>query len=725
LPGISVKLTSDEVHKIRKLPEINEDTINPEQEKVKKTVRIPKIQKSERRLWKKPLKQMEIPSKSRKGSRKKKEKDPIWYPPRKSRRIAQRNNGGKPHEINLISDDENEGAERAQSPPPMRRSRRRMGKAPLSNGALVAVYPKEGTDRIQIIQDDLDRLAPEKQLNDSIIDFYLKWFFQEKCTPEQREEYHVFSTFFFVKIKGISRSNAAEKFEKVRKWTSSIDIFQKKFIIIPINEHEHWTMIIVCNLHNIKAAKNIRVTAGANWEHQVRDMERPPIILYFDSLKTGNSMPKYCRIVRNYLQEAYKKVKDAEIKIDAKLVPSIKVQTPQQTNNTDCGVFLLHYAEKFSEVPFWKRFDADRRKDWFNLSEIRKKRKNIREIILNLKKEAAAKFLTDEGSGYNEEKDIDKKVNNSAKISDLEEALKLSMETAQQEEAKRKKTKVEENAVQQDNSKDHGQIQNPADQLPADSIIEESANADSSSDDKSSEEELLKVAAEKEEHSENKDSKEQLLILDHEQQPESKDSKEQLSMVEQQLKNKDSKEELPMVTLDNEPQSDSRNENSPQSGNIRKESSHCQADSYLREAKTQKANSKFVKIEDSIQKKNITIIDTTLNDKCQEQAQSSSKTPKETSCSEIDAVSSLLADEEKIKKPVFSNRSMIDEDEPIEEEEYLSENGQEVIKIKKELEKEGIERCGGPWSAVGKVLVNGKKDTMRKSLKKLVGKSSS
>lgn len=36
-------------------------------------------------------------------------------------------------------------------------------------------------------------------------------------------------------------------YQSVRKWTSKFDLFQKKYIIVPINEHLHWYLAIICN----------------------------------------------------------------------------------------------------------------------------------------------------------------------------------------------------------------------------------------------------------------------------------------------------------------------------------------------------------------------------------------------------------------------------------------------------------------------------------------------
>ena len=35
-------------------------------------------------------------------------------------------------------------------------------------------------------------------------------------------------------------------FSQVKKWSKSIDLFSKDYIIVPINEHQHWYLAIIC-----------------------------------------------------------------------------------------------------------------------------------------------------------------------------------------------------------------------------------------------------------------------------------------------------------------------------------------------------------------------------------------------------------------------------------------------------------------------------------------------
>lgn len=73
-----------------------------------------------------------------------------------------------------------------------------------------------------------------------------------KTRPELAEQVHVFNSFFYKKLVGKRKcvprlrllsgrvvdlgARVALTYESVRKWTSKVDIFNKKYIIVPINE---------------------------------------------------------------------------------------------------------------------------------------------------------------------------------------------------------------------------------------------------------------------------------------------------------------------------------------------------------------------------------------------------------------------------------------------------------------------------------------------------------
>ncbi|KAG0704265.1 hypothetical protein DFH29DRAFT_873884 [Suillus ampliporus] len=127
---------------------------------------------------------------------------------------------------------------------------------------LILVYPPSGPGALNLMGSDLNRLRPHEFLNDTLIEFGLKlWLTELKAqNPDFAEQIHVFSSFFYKKLNNKKRqvftvsfykfqnnlpSSLDEGYQSVRKWTSKIDIFSKKYIIVPINENLHWYLAII------------------------------------------------------------------------------------------------------------------------------------------------------------------------------------------------------------------------------------------------------------------------------------------------------------------------------------------------------------------------------------------------------------------------------------------------------------------------------------------------
>ncbi|KZT28340.1 cysteine proteinase [Neolentinus lepideus HHB14362 ss-1] len=137
----------------------------------------------------------------------------------------------------------------AEPEPPSRRSTR----SSLSNrpespegdpDELILVYPPTGTGAVNITRSDLWRLKPGEFLNDTLIEFGLKLWLTElrRAEPELADQIHVFSSFFYKKL---NTRNREEGYQSVRKWTSRLDFFKKKYVVVPINENLHWYLAII------------------------------------------------------------------------------------------------------------------------------------------------------------------------------------------------------------------------------------------------------------------------------------------------------------------------------------------------------------------------------------------------------------------------------------------------------------------------------------------------
>uniref|UniRef100_W4VR71 Putative sentrin/sumo-specific protease senp7 n=1 Tax=Corethrella appendiculata TaxID=1370023 RepID=W4VR71_9DIPT len=121
----------------------------------------------------------------------------------------------------------------------------------------ILIYPP-GKGGISINTEDYMCLAIDQYLNDVIIDFYLNYLRLELLKGEEREKVYIFSTFFYKRLTTMtSRQRAAnekdakltaaqKRHARVASWTKKDNIFEKDYIIIPINEQSHWFLAIIC-----------------------------------------------------------------------------------------------------------------------------------------------------------------------------------------------------------------------------------------------------------------------------------------------------------------------------------------------------------------------------------------------------------------------------------------------------------------------------------------------
>lgn len=100
-------------------------------------------------------------------------------------------------------------------------------------------------------------LAVDQYLNDVIIDFYLKYLMLQMINDTERNKTHVFSTFFYKRLttmttrqrqteKDAKMTASQKRHARVKNWTKSVNLFEKEFIVIPINEQSHWFLAIIC-----------------------------------------------------------------------------------------------------------------------------------------------------------------------------------------------------------------------------------------------------------------------------------------------------------------------------------------------------------------------------------------------------------------------------------------------------------------------------------------------
>ncbi|RUS24234.1 hypothetical protein BC938DRAFT_473906 [Jimgerdemannia flammicorona] len=137
---------------------------------------------------------------------------------------------------------------RSQSPP--QRETKSSHASPLLSDRTILVYPFKGVGAVTMTEEDISRLDDGEFLNDNIIEFYLKWYFDQLKMKnlELANKVHIFNSFFYKRLTQKAKSNKTENnYDRVKKWTSKVDLFRKRYIFMPVNESLHWYLVLICN----------------------------------------------------------------------------------------------------------------------------------------------------------------------------------------------------------------------------------------------------------------------------------------------------------------------------------------------------------------------------------------------------------------------------------------------------------------------------------------------
>ncbi|OEL20553.1 Ubiquitin-like-specific protease 1D [Dichanthelium oligosanthes] len=236
-------------------------------------------------------------------------------------------------------------------------------------------YPsRSDPEAVDLTYSDMKCLEPEEYLKSPVINFCLQYL--KKSRP--RLDFYMFNTYFYSKLEEAlsTKGDCDSQFSKLRRWWRSVDIFKKAYIILPINESMHWSLIIVC-----------MPTKGA---------DSGPTILHLDSLGLHCSQ-KLFGIVERYLEAEWRHLrKDSSYDVPFSgmiwkhLLRNInmeKVEVPRQRNDYDCGLFMLYYIDKFiQEAPerLTKESLGMFGRKWFNHEEASRLRVKIQAVLFDL-----------------------------------------------------------------------------------------------------------------------------------------------------------------------------------------------------------------------------------------------------------------------------------------------------------------------------------------------------
>jgi sentrin-specific protease 7 len=211
----------------------------------------------------------------------------------------------------------------------------------------VVRYPQDASDAVELSEDMIKMLWSPTGLDDSVIDFYLRFVHEEKATPRMHNECLLAPSFFYSQLSQRRRRGMSA-------WSGIIEITRRprKFVLVPANTGNHWTLVFV-------VFDSAYAPSGGRR------------LLRFDS--AGQVSPDPCLFVWEGLG------------MNMRDVPPITIVrgTPRQMNLVDCGLFMLEFAERIltEKLPAGGSFLGDLT-GWFVSDAVSGKREEIAGLIL-------------------------------------------------------------------------------------------------------------------------------------------------------------------------------------------------------------------------------------------------------------------------------------------------------------------------------------------------------
>ena len=207
---------------------------------------------------------------------------------------------------------------------------------------------------VSICAHDVSAVEEGEFLNDTVIDFYINYLLDELVRKDEAEncmsseDIFIFSTFFYKKL-----TSPSTNYLKLDKWTKNVDIFSKKYLFIPVCQHSHWSLALVCNKQCFSV------------DNTIADIESS--IIHIDSLYSGHSTGYITKTLRKYLSHEWQRnVENVhsicnKVAVESPLYRNTnghrsfdfnntlggKISCPKQNNYCDCGLFLLKFLESF------------------------------------------------------------------------------------------------------------------------------------------------------------------------------------------------------------------------------------------------------------------------------------------------------------------------------------------------------------------------------------------
>lgn len=313
-------------------------------------------------------------------------------------------------------------------------------------------YDFDDSTSYTITNQDFKSLYNHDWINDTILDFFTKYFAEQSIRSMVliRNDIHIMTSFFYTKL--ISNSN--DYYENVKKWIAHVNLFEKKYVVVPINVNYHWFGAIITNLDSFYAYWSNRLrgvtdskgaykdtaislatraktldSSESTLEHDakasvVTDLSADSKVMEFDNVQSISNDYSDSPLIElltfdSLRQPHFKEIEPLKlflislireklsINVDKSFVKMRTCLVPQQPNMSDCGVHVIMNLKTFYENPAktietWKinkvksKAAVQNINIFFDKGHRRSARKELRDILVNLQEKHVA-YLKNNG----------------------------------------------------------------------------------------------------------------------------------------------------------------------------------------------------------------------------------------------------------------------------------------------------------------------------------------
>lgn len=207
-----------------------------------------------------------------------------------------------------------------------KRKRKRKRKHKDEETTEIEILPSFGRERLRRGLKLSNEVTPQQgKLDTNTFQCYFENIWR-RIPDEKRNAFAYFDCLWFsLYLKPNSKAN-------VLKWIQKKRIFSKKYVIVPIVQWDHWSLLIMCHM-------------GESLESKCPT----PCMLLLDSLRNTN--PKRLEPgIRKFLLDLYKSEERPENRKQIYRIPLKVPKVPQQRNGEECGNFVLYYIKLFIEA---------------------------------------------------------------------------------------------------------------------------------------------------------------------------------------------------------------------------------------------------------------------------------------------------------------------------------------------------------------------------------------